>query len=315
LALLAPNGLQCAVSHHLAALPTITPTAKPAFSPVCGLFSGQLATTLTPVLTESGVQLTADKFRKTLSEAGYQLLAEDELGDPGGKAWTEMGAIDTYGHQHGWKIAHHLVGELRALQNRISTLLDHGWKQVLVITDHGWLMLPDGFPKDNLPEHLTVVRKGRCARLKPFSETGRQTVPWFWDPEVLIAVAPGICCFESGKIYDHGGLSPQECVTPVLTVSHFFDGAIDLVTIEETIWKGLRCGIQLSGNVHSVKVDIRSKAGDPISSLTITAKKPDRDGYVSLVIEDEDQQGNAAFIVVVNESGQLCAQQLTTIGG
>jgi undecaprenyl-diphosphatase len=31
--------------------------------------------------------------------------------------------------------------------------------------------LPDGLPKVELPEHLTVVRKGRCARLKEGSRT------------------------------------------------------------------------------------------------------------------------------------------------
>ena len=309
------QGLQCNISHHLSALPSLTPTAKPAISPLTTLLTGKTALALTPYMIKDGTQLTAEKFRQALTDAGYQLLAEDELGDPCGKAWTEMGAIDTFGHQHGCKIAHHLVSELRALQKRISTLLEHGWMQILVITDHGWLMLPDGLPKDNLPEHLTVIRKGRCARLKPFSETDRQSVPWFWDPEVRIAVAPGICCFEAGKEYEHGGLSPQECVTPVLTVSQFSESARSLVMIEKVTWKGLICGIQLSGSAPNLVIDIRSKAGDPSSSLTTIPKNPDQAGNTSLIIENEDRQGEAAFIVVLDESGQLRAQRLITIGG
>ena len=48
----------------------------------------------------------------------------------------------------------------------MAALIAHGWRQVIVITDHGWLLLPDGLPKTELKEHLTEIRKGRCARLK-----------------------------------------------------------------------------------------------------------------------------------------------------
>ncbi len=40
--------------------------------------------------------------------------AGDDLGDPRGQAWTEFGDIDSYGHEHGWKVARHLAAELRA---------------------------------------------------------------------------------------------------------------------------------------------------------------------------------------------------------
>ena len=45
------------------------------------------------------------------------------------------------------------------------------------------------------------------------------TVPWFWDPDVRIALAPGATCFEANKEYEHGGVSPQECIVPRLTVT------------------------------------------------------------------------------------------------
>ena len=62
-------------------------------------------------------------------------------------------------------------------------LLEAGWQQVVIITDHGWLLLPGGLPKAELPELLTTVRKARCARLKPLAATDQRTVPWFWDAE------------------------------------------------------------------------------------------------------------------------------------
>ena len=101
----------------------------------------------------------------------------------------------------------------------MQALLDHGWREVVIVTDHGWLLLTGGLPKADLPFHLTHLRKGRCAVLKEGSDSDQQTVSWRWDDAVRIAVAPGIRCYEAGKEYEHGGLSPQECVTPVITVS------------------------------------------------------------------------------------------------
>jgi len=212
-------GLKVEISWRLAALPPVTPTAKPAVSPVADRISGHGKRDLVPVETASGTDVSVDVLRRLLGDAGYQVLRGDELGDPAGRAWTEFGAIDAYGHEHGWKVAHHLAGELARLAERVQALLDHGWRQVAIITDHGWLMLPKGLPKAEIRIHLTHMRKGRCAVLKESADTDQQSVPWRWDERVHVAMAPGICCYEAGKEYEHGGLSPQECITPVITVS------------------------------------------------------------------------------------------------
>ena len=319
-ALLEKAGLDCKITPRLAALPTITPTAKPAVSPLAGALSGENAPGLTPFLKAGGLALTPERFRKALGEAGWQVLGEDDLGDPQGRAWTELGATDTYGHQHGWKLAHHLAGELRRLERRVVSLLEHGWQQVVIVTDHGWLFLPEGLPvdelpKDALPVHLTEQRKGRCARLKPFATTDQQTVPWAWDANVRIAVPGGISCYEAGKEYEHGGLSPQECIIPQLTVRRPSIGALPHVAIDNITWSGLRCHIQLSGDFANLRVDLRTKAGDPEASLAAAIKAPDASGHLSLLVEDDELFGQAAFVVVLAADGQLCAQKLTTVGG
>lgn len=309
------HGYECRLDAQPAALPTITATAKPAFSPIAGMVTGRSSPSLTPAVAATQAQLTAETFRKLLAAADYQVLrSEDDLGDPSGKAWTELGAIDSYGHQHGWKVAHHLVAELRALEKRIQALLAHGWTQVMVITDHGWLLLPGTLPKGHLPEHLTVLRKGRCARLKESSDSDQQTVPWFWDPDVRIAMATGIHCYEAGKEYEHGGLSLQECVIPVLTVRGADQPAAEPVLIEDVTWRGLRCSLQISGAAPELVVDIRSKAGDPTTSLVTATKSPGPNGEVSLLVEDDDCIGQAALIVVLAEGGLIRAQTLATIG-
>ena len=112
------------------------------------------------------------------------------------------------------------------------------------MTDHGWLLLPNGLSKAELPQHLTQLRKGRCAVLKDGAVTDQQTVPWHWDPSVRIAVASGIRCYEAGQEYEHGGLSPQECVTPVITVTVLGGHQTEVVTIDSITWKKLRCNIE-----------------------------------------------------------------------
>jgi hypothetical protein len=309
------RGFDCESRWRLDALPTVTSTAKPATSPVADQVTGGDLPGLAPVVKTTGTPLSAETFRKLLQGAGYQVLGGAELGDPAGKAWTEIGAIDQYGHGHGWKIAQHIGDELKALEGRIAELLGHGWKQVIVITDHGWLMLPGGLPKAELPVHLTELRKGRCAVMKEGADTDQSLVPWYWDPKVCIAVAPGIACYEAGKEYEHGGLSPQECVVPVIAVTLQGGAEPAPVGIKQIAWKRLRCNIEITGAAPGMTVDIRTKAADPGTSLAQAPKAPNPDGAVSLPVPDDERIGEAAFVVVLAEDGTVRAQALTTIGG
>lgn len=306
------RGFPCQLTSRLAALPTVTSTAKPAVSPAAHLLTA--GSGFTPNTRATGTPVNADLLRKLLTSEGYQILQGDELGDPAGRAWAELGSIDAYGHQHGWKIAHHLQDELRAIEERVRALLEHGWSKVTVITDHGWLFLPGDLPKANLPEHLTLLRKGRCARIKEGAQTDQQTVPWLWDNNVRIALAPGIHCYEAGKEYEHGGLSPQESIVPTITVSREAISHAH-VTIESVTWRGLRCSIQLAGLGPDLLIDIRTKAGDPSSSIVTTPKAPDAHGLVSLIVPDEDREGDVAVVVVYNPDGNILAQTLTAVGG
>ncbi len=307
------RGLSCTIGWRLAALPTVTPTAKPAISPVAGLMTGSSEPGLTPAVKVTDASSTIAALRKLLEGAGYQILTGDALGDPSGMAWTELGAIDQYGHEHGWMLSHHLPGELRSLERRIDTLLDHGWQQVMVVTDHGWLLLPGGLPKVELLQHLTVLRKGRCAVLKEGAQTDQHTVPWHWDKDVRIAVASGIACYEAGKEYEHGGISPQECITPVITVSKPAAATSQEATITGVTWKGLRCSVNVTGAGAGMTADIRTKAGNAATS--IVTPKPIETGAASLLVEDDDKLDAAAFAVVLGSDGTLLAQTQTTVGG
>ncbi len=215
---------------------------------------------------------------------------------------------------HGWKIAQHAVGELAGLAERVEALLRHGWQLVVVVTDHGWLLLPGGLPKADLPQHLTHKRKGRCAVLKEGAVTDQQTVPWHWDPNVRIAVASGIRCYEAGQEYEHGGLSPQECVTPLITVTVLGGHQTEIVTIDSISWKQLRCNVEVSGAGPGWVADLRSKAAVPASSVAAEIKALEADGHGSLLVADEDWQGQAVLLVIVDEAGAVRAQAQTVVG-
>lgn len=296
------------VGWRFSALPGITRTAKPAVSPV-GPSLGPGAGFDAQV---NGSKVTADSLRRLLRDRGYEVLKGEEVGSSDGAAWTEFGDFDSIGHNRGWKLAHDVWRSARDLAGRISALLEAGWSEVRVITDHGWLLLPGGFPKIELPEHLTEVRKGRCARLKEGASTDQQTVPWSLDPQVPVAVAPGIGAYEAGKEYEHGGLSLQECVVPTLSVKSDRAAETTSASITGVKWTGLRCKVMVEGAPEEASADLRSRAADP--STSIATPKPLKDGAATLFVADDTREFDAAIVVVLDSDGRVLAQRTTVVG-
>ena len=309
--MLKQKGIKVEVEPRLAALPSVTATAKPAISPVASkLIGGEGFDT---VVKANGTNVTAQLLRRTVADAGFQVLGSEDLGEVSGRAWSESGDVDEYGHTHGWKVAHHASAELRGLTDRIAGLLDHGWQKVVVVTDHGWLLMPGDLPKAELPGHLTEIRKGRCARLKEGSQVDHQVVSWHWDRTVRIAMAPGIHCYEAGKEYEHGGLSPQECIIPLLTATG--QASRPTVSIGEVRWRRLRCNITIEGTAVGARVDIRTKGGAPLTTLTMGGKELGHEAEVFLLVEDAEREGEAALVVVADSDGTILTQVSTIIGG
>lgn len=311
---LATNGWQIEQGARWVALPSVTPTAKPAVSPVADLLSGTAASDdFRPNVTESGKPLTIDRFRQMLEDRGYQVLQGEDVGDPDGKAWAEYGQIDSYGHGHGWKLAQQVEREIRGLVVRIGALLAAGWKQVKVVTDHGWLLLPGGLPKTEMPSYLVETRWGRCAVLKPGSKVDGPTMLWHWCEEVGIATPPGIGSFKAGQEYSHGGLTIQECLVATLVVSSGAGVKLN-AKIQSLKWLGLRCRVAVDGEFSGCKVDIRSKVADAASSM-VKAEAVAANGTASVLVDDDKHVGAAAVIVLLSPDGQVVAKKPTTVGG
>lgn len=305
--------LQVDLSPSLAALPTVTATSKPSLAPVPeGALEG--GAELGAARTSSGAQAGQQVLTSLLAERGVVLFPMGETGDTSKAGWTEVGRIDAIGHASATELVDELDREAGRIAARVRELLAAGWDRVDVVTDHGWLLLLSGLPKIDLSRAAVVKRKGRCARLKPGAKVDVPTVPWHWDPNVPIAVAPGVGCFEAGKQYEHGGVSPQECIVPRLQVrarsGHLVTGGPEITKVK---WLGLICRVEVENIAPGATVDLRGEPANPASSVAEEAKDTSPGGRISLIVPDEDLEGESAYLVVVSDD-RILAQKTVTIG-
>jgi hypothetical protein len=249
-----------------------------------------------------------------MADNGVQVLAPSETGDPSGAAWAEAGEIDHHGHDVGVRLVDYLDEEVGRIVGRIRELLDAGWERVDVVTDHGWMLLPCGMEKVELPPATTEVKKGRCARLKDGATVEVPTVPWHWDPNVRIAIAPGASCFEANKDYEHGGVSPQECIVPRLTVTPGVGASVGGPEFTKVKWLGLQCRIEFAGVTGKVVVDLRGRPADAKSSIAEQAKETSSAGKVTLLVPDDEHEDEHAYLVLVALGGQILAQREVVVG-
>jgi hypothetical protein len=305
---------QVQIQHQFVALPSVTPTAKPAVSPVADKITGSDAgVEFRPCVDPGGKDLTPDRFRKLLEDEGYQVLAAADIGEPAGRAWTEFGNLDSTGHQQGSGLAHRLPELIAGLVYRVESLLAAGWREVRIVTDHGWLLLPGGLPKTDLPKYLTETRWRRCAVVKESAIVELPCFSWFWADKVRIACPPGIDCFMAGEEYSHGGLSLQECLVPQLSILAGAHPAV-AASIESVKWAGLRCRVKVTGQFEGCKADLRDKAADPSTSLA-GPKAVGSDGSVSLIVLDDTREGVATTLVLLDAAGNVVNKTLVTVGG
>jgi hypothetical protein len=296
-------------------LPSVTASGKPWCSPVAHLVSGDPADLdFEPRIAADSKPLSWHNFHKLLADHGIQPLDTHETGDPSGRAWTEAGDLDHYGHAHGVRLARDLDTQLAQVLERITELQQAGWKRLRIVTDHGWLLMPGGLPKSELATHQTETRWGRCAVLKDNAHGTPLTFGWSWCDAVQVAYAPGVSCFIARVEYAHGGLSLQECLVPVLTLEAGGAAAPDLkAEIRSVTWKGLRCLVEVETTAEELKVDIRTKAALAATSLVASVKGLDG-GKANLAVADDYQEGVAAVVVVLGPGGEVIAKMATTVG-
>lgn len=296
-------------------MPSVTASGKAWCSPVAALVSGTADDVeFEPRVAADNKPLSGHNFRKLLADNGVQPMDKHETGDPSGRAWTESGDLDHYGHAHGVRLARDVDAQLAAVVERVQELRDAGWRRVRIVTDHGWLLVPGGLPKTELPKHQAETRWGRCAVLKDTAHGTPLTFGWDWCKEVQVAYAPGVSSFIAGADYAHGGLSLQECLVPVLELAVATSAATVQATIKSVTWKGLRCVVEVESSVSGLTVDVRTKPALASSSLVASVKPVDA-GKASVAVPDDDNMGVAAVVVVLGPDGQVIQKQPTTVGG
>ncbi len=304
-----------------AALPSVTATGKPAVSPVAKFIGGRKKNPdFEPSIAETEQSLKGGyHFGKLLGENGWTVLGKDDPGDGKGRAWREFGDIDREGHERGWKIALNLERTVSEIRGQIEQLFASGWKTVRVVTDHGWLLMPGGLPKVELPAALVESKWGRCASIKEGALAEENLYPWHWNPNHHFALASGIACYKKGEQYAHGGLSLQECLTLELAVlpgkPDKSKGSKAPVEITDVAWKGLRCKAAFDGDFSGLSMDIRIQPGNPSTSVVMGVKPVKENGTASVVIEKEELDGAEAFVVVLDENNGIVAQSKTVVGG
>ena len=314
---LAEDGRDVILDWDWAPLPTVTATAKPMCSPLAeSLRNGEISDEFAPTL-ENGQRITQDRFVQALKASGWQVLEGIETGDPRGSAWTEAGTLDKRGHTDGWKLARIVSGEVRDLTSRIRQLIDAGWTEICVVTDHGWLLVPGGLPKVELKAFLTEQRWGRCAAIKPGVASNLPEFTWQWNDSVRVVVPPGAGCFKAGVEYSHGGVSLQEMVVPHMIIRAGVPSPSQS-RLGTAHWTGARCRITVEGTPHGLHVDIRSRLTDANSSFLVKsehrAKPLGNDGTVSVFLENDADIGTSATIVLLDASNQVIHSMPTMLG-
>jgi hypothetical protein len=312
------EGLGCRVDlkSRWAALPTVTATAKPAVTPVAADIKGRgLDQSFAPVMKGSGKAADAAALRAAIKDRGGQVIAAGDLMIPAGSpagGWWEAGEIDSLGHKLNARLAREVRNEVRRVAEVVQSLLDAGWRVVRVVTDHGWLLMPGGLPKVDLPKHLATTKWSRVALLQGAAPAGVEVIHWHWNPQHTVATPPGIACFGGGQEYAHGGISIQECLVPDLTVTRAVSAVSAQPGIASVGWLKYRCVVEIRHAASDTRVDIRVDAPTGKSVLK-SPKAPDADGCASIPVEDEYEK-KQLVVVLLDAAGNVIAQRKTRVG-
>jgi len=300
------EGFESTLGWRWSGWPTVTATCKPLATPVAHRLGSGPADPMFRPLTAAG---------KPADKAGVDALMRAEGWVTGGlplggeRCFVETGTVDEDGHKLGARLADTID---RAIDDALNVVLTHvrAGRSVRIVTDHGWLLMPGGLEIAALPAGLVEPdgKRTRCALVKEGAEVGLPRVAWTWNEEVQVAAASGARSFYKGYEYAHGGISPQECILPVLDVAA--GAGRRQIRVAEAAWSGLRLRLIVEDGGEQI-VDLCDEAG---KSLLPARRQLTADGKASLVVRD-DHEGKRARIIVFDDAGHELAERWTVIGG
>lgn len=300
------------LENSWSAIPSLTPTAKPSISPIAPLVNTQSAINEFRPQLKTGKDLQRNEFRKALKEQNFSHVCSIADISPELKCWEEIGDIDTKGHTEQADMVKSIPSLFEQVQESIDLAFEKGVKKIKIVTDHGWLLLPGGLPKTTINAGLTETRWGRCALIKEGISTEFLHLPWRWNPAIFIAYAPGISFFKINEEYAHGGISIQECLTPILYIENS-NTSTSNAKITSVKWVNLKCTVTTENTDDSYYLDIRSKYSDESTSVLENKNKLIKDNKVFVMATDETE-AQAATIVLMNGNGRILDKKVTTVG-
>ena len=76
----------------------------------------------------------------------------------------------------------------------------------------------------------------------------------------------------------------------------------------------MRCRVAVETNAPGVKVDLRLNRRQAESSIAAAVREVNDAGHASLVVADDEHEGAAALVVVLDETGRVLDDEPTTVG-
>jgi hypothetical protein len=304
-----------AIDASWSAIPSLTPTAKPNVSPIANAVSttSQIAD-FRPQL-KSGKDLQTVAFRESLAAHNYTFLTSTTEIDIHKKYWQEIGDIDTKGHEEQAEMVRRIEELFDQVQEVIENAFKQGIKKIKIVTDHGWLLLPGGLPKEELKKELTETRWGRCAFIKEGAKTDLLHLPWRWNPSTFIAYASGISFFKKNEEYAHGGISIHECLIPVLLVENE-QASLTGAEIKSVRWVNLKCTVQTTDVPNGYAIDIRTKYNDEKTTVVDISSRQKKLNENQVTLNADDAfEFQSASIVLLDDTGRILDKKPTTVGG
>jgi hypothetical protein len=310
------EGTEVSLAWRLAPVPSLTATAKALVTPVGDSIAGRgKVDAFLPLEVSSGRPATLDVLRKAMLARGIQVLERGIVlppEQPTSVGYAECGNIDSDGHVMGLRLAAQLQTEVSRICEYVQELKSAGWSRVRIVTDHGWLMMPGGFELIRLPPSALIAKGCRAAILQENAGAELAFLPWHWDKSVRIAVPPGAEAFRAGEVYTHGGLSPQECVIPDITVGGASTTAAGSLRISAISWRRLRLTVEFTSELTDVTVEVRRRERDPASRVDVASTIEGT--RVRLTVSDEVEEGDPVFVVLIDRHGSVIDARATRVG-
>ena len=122
--------------------------------------------------------------------------------------------VDDIGHGDAQTLIRHINLEIERLARLIRKLHRWGYGRVHVVTDHGFILLDESKLPDEVPceKDWCNVLKERFALVPAKADLPLVRFPFAWDPDMHVAVPPGMAFFKAEKSFSHGGATLQELV-------------------------------------------------------------------------------------------------------